>query len=133
MGGSIGHVHAALGRRRGRLPGPQGVSLEVATAAACTRCRRCGRRRASGSTSTTLIFANRTYAILRHELTNVGAENVGRKALDMLDIDRPDLDWVALARGMGVPGTRVETMDDFNASFAEAVSTRGPSLIEVVL
>src|SRR5262249_10175555 len=54
----------------------------------------------------TLVFANRTYAILRHELTNVGAENVGRKALDMLDLDRPDLDWVALARGMGVAGTR---------------------------
>jgi len=81
----------------------------------------------------TLIFANRTYAILRHELTNVGAQNVGRKALDMLDIDRPDLDWVAMARGMGVPGTRVETMEAFNASFADAVATRGPSLIEVVL
>ena len=81
----------------------------------------------------TLVFANRTYAILRHELTNVGAQNVGRKALDMLDIDRPDLDWVAMARGMGVPGTRVETMEAFNASFAEAVKTRGPSLIEVVL
>jgi acetolactate synthase-1/2/3 large subunit len=51
----------------------------------------------------------------------------------MLDIDRPDLDWVAMARGMGVPGTRVETMEAFNASFAEAVSTSGPSLIEVVL
>ena len=53
---------------------------------------------------TTVIFANRTYAILRHELANVGAQNVGRKALDMLDIGRPDLDFVALARGMGVPG-----------------------------
>jgi acetolactate synthase-1/2/3 large subunit len=81
----------------------------------------------------TLIFANRTYAILRHELTNVGAQNVGRKALDMLDLDRPDLDWVAMARGMGVPGRRVETMEAFNASFAEAVATQGPSLIEVVL
>jgi acetolactate synthase-1/2/3 large subunit len=81
----------------------------------------------------TLVFANRTYAILRHELTNVGAENVGRKALDMLDIDRPDLDWVALARGMGVPGTRVETMEDFNKSFAEGLAMRGPYVIEVAL
>jgi acetolactate synthase-1/2/3 large subunit len=81
----------------------------------------------------TLVFANRTYAILRHELTNVGAENVGRKALDMLDIDRPDLDWVALARGMGVPGTRVTTMEEFNTSFADATKTKGPYVIEVVL
>lgn len=81
----------------------------------------------------TLVFANRTYAILRHELTNVGAENVGRKALDMLDLDRPDLDWVALARGMGVPGTRVATMEEFNTNFAEATKAKGPYVIEVVL
>lgn len=81
----------------------------------------------------TVIFANRTYAVLRHELINVGATNVGRKALDMLDIDRPDLDWVALARGMGVPGNRVTTMEEFNTSFADAMKTKGPHVIEVVL
>ena len=47
---------------------------------------------------TTIVFANRAYAILRHELANVGAGNVGRKALDMLDLSRPDIDWVSLAR-----------------------------------
>src|SRR6266850_1120781 len=52
---------------------------------------------------TTLLFANRTYAILRGELANVGAGNPGRKALDMLDLGHPDLDWVGLARSMGVP------------------------------
>ena len=55
------------------------------------------------------------------------------KALDMLDIGRPDLDWVALARGMGVPGTRVETMGEFNKSFEEALAMRGPYVIEVAL
>jgi acetolactate synthase-1/2/3 large subunit len=53
---------------------------------------------------TTLLFSNRSYAILRGELANVGAGNPGRKALDMLDLGHPDLDWVALAGGMGVPG-----------------------------
>ena len=42
---------------------------------------------------TTLLFANRAYAILKGELANVGAQNVGRKALDMLDLGRPELDW----------------------------------------
>jgi acetolactate synthase I/II/III large subunit len=82
---------------------------------------------------TTVIFANRQYAILRHELVNVGAQNVGRKALDMLDIDRPDLDFVALARGMGVPGERVETMDEFNTALARGLATPGPYLVEAVL
>jgi acetolactate synthase-1/2/3 large subunit len=81
----------------------------------------------------TVIFANRQYAILRHELTNVGAQNVGRKALDMLDIDRPNLDFVALARGMGVPGERVETMEEFNAALARGLAHKGPYLVEVLL
>jgi acetolactate synthase I/II/III large subunit len=82
---------------------------------------------------TTVLFNNRSYAILRHELANVGAQNVGRKALDMLDLSRPDLDFVALARGMGVPGNRVDTMEDFNASVARGLATKGPYLVEVML
>jgi acetolactate synthase I/II/III large subunit len=79
-----------------------------------------------------LIFANRSYAILKGELVNVGAQNVGPKALDMFDLGRPDLDWVSLARGMGVDGARVETMDDFNRVFAGACARYGPYLIEIV-
>jgi acetolactate synthase-1/2/3 large subunit len=82
---------------------------------------------------TTVIFANRQYAILRHELTNVGAQNVGRKALDMLDIDRPTLDFVSLARGMGVPGERAEDMDEFNTALARGLAHKGPYLVEVML
>jgi acetolactate synthase I/II/III large subunit len=81
----------------------------------------------------TLLFSNRAYAILKTELANVGAGNVGRKALDMLDLGRPDLDWVALARGMGVPAARVASMEEFNRSFPEALRAKGPSLVEIVL
>jgi acetolactate synthase-1/2/3 large subunit len=82
---------------------------------------------------TTVIFANRTYQILKGELAHVGAGNPGRKALDMLDIDRPTLDFVALARGMGVEGRRVETIDEFCDVFSGYVAERGPRLIEVVV
>ncbi len=82
---------------------------------------------------TTLLLNNRSYAILRHELANVGAQNVGRKALDMLDLSRPDLDFVALARGMGVPGERVDTMDEFNKALARGLAHKGPYLVEVML
>jgi len=82
---------------------------------------------------TIVLFANRSYAILRSELANVGAQNVGRKALDMLDLGRPDLDWVSLARGMGVPAARVTDMDEFNRRFAEGLATPGPYLVEAVL
>ena len=78
-----------------------------------------------------VIFANHSYASLRNELAKVGAETVGQKALDMLDLSRPDLDWVALARGMGVPGVRVECMEGFNRRFSDASREHGPCLIEV--
>jgi len=82
---------------------------------------------------TTLLFSNRSYAILRGELANVGAGNPGRKALDMLDLGHPNLDWVGLACAMGVPGARVETMEAFNDHFAKGLATPGPFLVEVVL
>ena len=55
---------------------------------------------------TTVIFANNSYAILNVELARVGAENPGPRALSMLDLHNPELDWVSLARGMGVEATR---------------------------
>ena len=82
---------------------------------------------------TTVLLNNKSYAILRMELANVGAQNVGRKALDMLDLSRPDLDFVHLARGMGVPGERVENMDEFNAALARGLAVKGPYLVEVML
>jgi acetolactate synthase-1/2/3 large subunit len=81
----------------------------------------------------TILLNNRSYAILRMELANVGAQNVGRKALDMLDLSRPDLDFVKLAAGMGVPGERVTTMEEFNDAVARGLAVKGPYLVEVML
>ena len=77
------------------------------------------------------MFANRIYQILRGEFDGVGAGEPGQRALDMLKIDRPTIDWVALAKGMGVSGRAVATADDFNKALAEAVAEPGPRLIEV--
>ncbi len=82
---------------------------------------------------TTVLFANRVYGILKLELANVGAENPGRKALDMLEIGRPDLDWVGLATSMGVSASRATTLDQFVDQFASCLKAKGPNLIEVVL
>ncbi len=79
----------------------------------------------------TVIFANRSYAILRGELAGVGAGNPGPKAIDMLTLDRPDPDWVALAKGMGVGAVRVSDIDQFVKALQTAFAERGPRLIEV--
>ncbi|MFZ5733170.1 MAG: acetolactate synthase large subunit [Pseudomonadota bacterium] len=79
----------------------------------------------------TIVFANRIYQILRGEFDGVGAGQPGQKAMDMLKIDNPALDFVSLAKGMGVPGRAVDTADDFNAALAAAIAHKGPYLIEV--
>ncbi|WP_407168962.1 acetolactate synthase large subunit [Bradyrhizobium sp. ORS 111] len=79
----------------------------------------------------TIVFANRIYQILRGEFDGVGAGEPGQRAQDMLKIDRPTLDFVALAKGMGVPGRAVTNADEFNKALAEAVAEPGPRLIEV--
>jgi len=82
---------------------------------------------------TVLIFANGSYKILRGELTNVGVQNPGPRAIDMLTLNRPDLDWVSLARGMGVPGVKVETAEALAKAVDVGLRTGGPNLIQVVL
>src|ERR1700760_68284 len=79
----------------------------------------------------TIVFANRIYQILRGEFDGVGAGEPGQRAQDMLKLDRPTIDFVAPARGMGVEGRAVANVDDFNKALAEYVAVQGPRLIEV--
>ena len=50
----------------------------------------------------------------------------------MLSIGKPVMDFVAMARGMGVNGARAETAEELDALLAEMVRTPGPHLIEAV-
>jgi acetolactate synthase-1/2/3 large subunit len=81
---------------------------------------------------TTVIFDNGAYAILSLELSRVGARTDG-SAADQLDISRPPLDFVSLARGMGVDGVRVETADDFVTALERSLNEPGPYLIDAVI
>jgi acetolactate synthase-1/2/3 large subunit len=82
---------------------------------------------------TTVVLANHSYAILNMELQRVGAESGGMLARRLLDLTDPTLDFVALARGMGVPARRVETAEGLAAALAENLAEPGPALIEVPL
>ena len=79
----------------------------------------------------TIVFANRIYQILRGEFDGVGAGEPGKRAMDMLKIDGPTIDFVSLAKGMGVPARSVDNVDDFVKALAEGVAEQGPRLIEV--
>ena len=81
----------------------------------------------------TIIFNNSSYAVLNMELQRVGAAEGGEKARDMLDLTRPDLDFVALAKGMGVRATRATTAEEFAEQLGAAIAASGPSVIEAVV
>jgi acetolactate synthase-1/2/3 large subunit len=82
---------------------------------------------------TVIILANGGYQILHMELAALGMPDAGHNARRMFDIAEPALDWVALARGHGVPGKRTETAEAFNAALGEAAATKGPYLIEAIV
>ncbi|MAH83544.1 MAG: acetolactate synthase large subunit [Rhodospirillaceae bacterium TMED8] len=82
---------------------------------------------------TTVIYANRAYAILKGEMKAVGVEKPGKVADDMFNLTRPSLDFVALARGMGVDGERVDDATHFAAALQRGFALSGPYLIEAVL
>jgi acetolactate synthase I/II/III large subunit len=84
-----------------------------------------------GLNVTTVVFANRAYAVLKREFSYLGVGAPGPRALDMFEIGRPDLDWVLLAKGMGVPGTRAGSLDEFVEALRKGFEGEGPSLIEV--
>lgn len=82
---------------------------------------------------TAVIFNNRRYRILDVEMQRTGANGFGPIANDMIDIGRPDLDFVKMSEAFRVPATRARTGGEFRAQFTEAMRTRGPRLIEAIL
>ena len=47
--------------------------------------------------------------------------------------DLPDLDFVALAKGHGLPGERIERADELEAALTRALRHDGPNLVEIVV
>jgi acetolactate synthase-1/2/3 large subunit len=82
---------------------------------------------------TVIIFNNRSYAILNMELARVGAKTAGPKAQAQLDLHRPDINFVELGDGFGVPSVRVETAEDLIEAIEVAAAEPGPHLIETVV
>jgi acetolactate synthase-1/2/3 large subunit len=82
---------------------------------------------------TTIVFSNRSYKILKVELGRVGAGDAGPKAARLLDLRHPELNWTALASGMGVEATRADTIAQFIDQFRDAMTKRGPHLIEAMI
>jgi acetolactate synthase-1/2/3 large subunit len=78
------------------------------------------------------IAANRTYNVIRTELKRAGVAVAGHAAT-LTGLENPPVDWVALAKGYGVPGERTATFQTLCAALDRALASRAPSLIELAL
>jgi acetolactate synthase-1/2/3 large subunit len=132
MGGSIGYgmpvaVGAALA-----CPGRKVIALEGDGSAMYTLQSLWTMARESLAI-TIVVFANRAYRILRGEFDNVGAGAPGQRAMDMLTLDRPPLDWRSLARGHGVEAVQATDLGGFAKELRHGLASQGPYLIELLI
>ncbi|MDE0916624.1 MAG: acetolactate synthase large subunit [Planctomycetota bacterium] len=81
---------------------------------------------------TTVLLANRSYAILNAELERTGAAP-SKEAQRLFDLGRPEIGFATLARGMGVPSVRVQDAESLARELEASYDEPGPRLIEAVL
>ncbi len=81
----------------------------------------------------TILCNNRSYRILGIELGRAGVTELGDQAKRLVGLADPAIDWVSLAKGMGVPGVRVDTAEDLTRELTRALAEKGPHLIEAIV
>jgi acetolactate synthase I/II/III large subunit len=79
-----------------------------------------------------VILANRRYRILEVEMRRAGVERISGAVRDMIDIGRPEIDFVKLSEAFGVEASRATTNAALISQLRDAFSRRGPRLIEAV-
>jgi benzoylformate decarboxylase len=78
---------------------------------------------------TFVIANNRAYQIIKERLVAMR----GTDRFLGMDFNKPELDFVALARGMGVDAKRIDTPTALPDALKDAISSRRPSLLDVVI
>ena len=87
----------------------------------------------NGLNVTTLLCNNGGYRIIAVELERAGLKDLGENASRLVDIDGPPIDWVLLARGLGVPAVRVDDAEGLAREMNRAAEEPGPHLIEMMI
>lgn len=81
----------------------------------------------------TVICSNRKYDILKLEVARSGNTEPGPMTQSLTDLCRPDIGWVDIARGFGIPALSAGTSEDFSRALQAALAEPGPFLVEAVL
>jgi benzoylformate decarboxylase len=80
---------------------------------------------------TFVVPNNASYAILKSGMLSLGLPGAKRGIFPGMDITEPAIDYVALARALGVTATRVDEPAALGDGLRSALASDGPSLVEI--
>ena len=80
---------------------------------------------------TTLVCSNRSYDILKLEMSRLGVFELPENAARLTDLGR--IDWVKIGEGFSIPSVSVTTSEELARELKRSLEAEGPNLIEMVL
>ena len=80
-----------------------------------------------------LILNNGSYRILKQRVNALRGHAAQTGRYVGMDLDKPPIDFTALARSMGVQAERAATLDEVRKALASALAAEGPTLIDVAV
>ena len=81
----------------------------------------------------TIICNNSGYRIVGIEMQRAGVTSFGDRARSLMEMEGPQIDWVGVSRGLGVPAARVVTPGELAEVLRRELAAPGPFLIDAVL
>jgi benzoylformate decarboxylase len=78
-----------------------------------------------------VIFNNGSYRILKERTLALKGFSAEDDRYVGMDLEQPSIDFVGLAKSLGVGGERVEKADDVGAALARGLASGGPYLLDV--
>jgi len=80
-----------------------------------------------------VIFNNVSYRILKQRTLALKGFSAADDVYVAMDLDRPTIDFVGLAKSLGVPGERVDKSADVGPAIGRGLTSAGPYLIDAVI
>jgi benzoylformate decarboxylase len=77
-----------------------------------------------------VIFNNASYRILKQRTLGLKGFSAEDDVYVGMDLDKPLIDHVGLAKSFGVPGERIEKVSEVAAAMGRALASGGPYLID---
>jgi benzoylformate decarboxylase len=82
---------------------------------------------------TYVVVNNASYAILKSGMVTLGLPSAKRGLYPGMDLVDPEIDYLALARAMGVTAVRVDKPAALRDALAHALAQRAPALVDVAI